>query len=125
MSDFVGFCPDVFPCALVDWSEGVVKSSLLPRTQVALRGRTALVLVVRFLTCLARELMTLSRSADFFLKVKNIFWTSSNAAVLTLTAATFAAGVFSTLPLAALSSRVCWLFRSSADMSDRALVAES
>ncbi|KAF2612111.1 hypothetical protein F2Q70_00011387 [Brassica cretica] len=69
--------------------------------------------------------MTLSRSSDFFSKVENIFWTSSNAAVLKLTAVTFAAGVFSALSSTASSSRVCWLLRSSADMSDRVLVAES
>ncbi|KAF3564583.1 hypothetical protein DY000_02014525 [Brassica cretica] len=42
-----------------------------------------------------------------------------------LTAVTFAAGVFPTLSSTASPSRVCWLLRSSADMSDRALVAES
>ncbi|KAF3552398.1 hypothetical protein DY000_02006615 [Brassica cretica] len=61
----------------------------------------------------------------FLLLVENIFWTSSNAAVLKLTAVTFAAGVFSALSSTASSSRVCWLLRSSADMSDRVLVAES
>ncbi|KAF2590650.1 hypothetical protein F2Q70_00038551 [Brassica cretica] len=40
------FCPDVFPCALLDWSEGFAKSSLLLRTRVVPRGRTALVLDV-------------------------------------------------------------------------------
>ena len=89
-----GFSPHIFPCALSDRSKGVAKSSLLPQTQVVPCGRIALVLAVRFSTYLARELMTLSRSADFFLKVENIFWTSSNAAVLTLTAVMFAAGVF-------------------------------
>ncbi|KAF3552524.1 hypothetical protein DY000_02006791 [Brassica cretica] len=79
-----GFFPDVFPCALPDRSEGFGKSSLLPRIQVVPRGRTALVVVVRFSTCLARELMTFSRSSDFFLKGENIFWTSSNAAVLSV-----------------------------------------
>ncbi|KAF3513659.1 hypothetical protein F2Q69_00006566 [Brassica cretica] len=103
----LGFCLDVFPCALPDRSEGVAKSSLLRRTQVVPCGRTALVLAVRFLTCLVRELMTLSRSSDFFLKVENIFWTSSKVAVLTLTPVTFAAGVFSTLSSAVLPSRVC------------------
>ncbi|KAF2611667.1 hypothetical protein F2Q70_00011815 [Brassica cretica] len=102
-----GFCLDVFPCALPDRSEGVAKPSLLRRTQVVLCGRTALVLAVRFLTCLVRELMTLSRSSDFFLKVENIFWTSSKVAVLTLTPVTFAAGVFSTLSSTVLPSRVC------------------
>ncbi|KAF3512441.1 hypothetical protein F2Q69_00005881 [Brassica cretica] len=61
----------------------------------------------------------------FLLLVENIFWTSSNAAVLKLTAVTFAAGVFSALSSTASSSRVCWLLRSSADMSDQVLVAES
>ena len=69
--------------------------------------------------------MTLSRFADFFLKVENIFYTSSNAAMLTLTAVMFAAGVFSTLSFSVLLSQVCWLLRSSADMFDRTLVAES
>ncbi|KAF2562924.1 hypothetical protein F2Q70_00017103 [Brassica cretica] len=121
----LGFCPDVFPCTLSDRFEGVTKLSLLPRTGVVPRGRTALVLAVRFSTCLAKELMTLSRSSDFFWKVENIFWTSSNTVVLKLTAVTFVAGVFSTLSSMASPSRVFWLLRSSADMSDRALVAES
>ena len=82
-------------------------------------------LVVGFSTRLARERMTMSRSSDFFSKVENILWTSPNAAVLTLTAETFAAGVFSTLSSVVLPSRVCWLLRSLADMSDRTLVAES
>ena len=113
-----GFCPDVFPCALSDWSKGVTKSNLLPRTQVVPHGRTALVLAIRFLTLLARELVTLSRSSDFFLKVENIFLTSSNAAVLMLTAVMFDAKVFSALSSTASPSRVCWLLRSSADRCD-------
>ncbi|KAF3497971.1 hypothetical protein DY000_02053077 [Brassica cretica] len=77
-----GFFPHGFPCALSDRSEGVAKSSLLPRIRVVSRGRTTMVIAVKFPTCLARELMTLSRSANFFSKVENIFWTSSNAVVL-------------------------------------------
>ncbi|KAF3538799.1 hypothetical protein F2Q69_00023272 [Brassica cretica] len=100
------FYPNVFPCVLPNQSEGVAKLSLLPRTRVVPRGRTALVLAVRFSTCLARELMALSRSGDFFSKLENIFWTSLNAAVLTLTAVTFAAEVYiySTLSSAVLPS---------------------
>ncbi|KAF2558637.1 hypothetical protein F2Q68_00016126 [Brassica cretica] len=45
--------------------------------------------------------------------------------VLRLTAVTFAAGVLPTMSSTASLSRVYWLLRSSADMSDRALVAES
>ncbi|KAF2590980.1 hypothetical protein F2Q70_00038791 [Brassica cretica] len=74
--------PHGFPCTFSDRSEGVAKSSLLPRIRVVPCRKTTMVIAVRFLTCLARTLMTLSRSADFFSKVENIFWTSSNAAVL-------------------------------------------
>ncbi|KAF3513286.1 hypothetical protein F2Q69_00006004 [Brassica cretica] len=121
------FCPDDFPCVLADRYTEVIKSSLLPRIQVSPRGRTALVLAVRFSTCLVRELMTLSCSADFFLKFENIFLTFSNAAVFAsaLTTVTFAAGVLSMLSSAAVPSRVCWLLISSADIFDRALVDES
>ena len=89
----LGFCPDGFPCALLNRSKGVAKSSLLPRIQVVPHGRTAMVLVVSVSTCLERELMTLSCSADFFSKVENIFFTSSNTTVfaLALTAVTFIA----------------------------------
>ncbi|KAF2587881.1 hypothetical protein F2Q70_00038880 [Brassica cretica] len=60
-------------------SSEVAKSSLLPRSFVAPRGRTALVLAVTVSSCLAREPMSFSSSSGFFLKVVNI---SSNAAVL-------------------------------------------
>ena len=85
-----------------------------------MRGRSALVLAVRVSTCLARELMALSRYAYFSSKVENIFLTSSNAAVfvLALTVVTFVIGVFSTLSTAALPSRVFWLLRSSVDIFD-------
>ena len=103
-----GFCLDDFLYALADRSIGIVKLSLVPRIRVTQRGRTALVLAVRPSTCLARELMTLSCSADVFSKFENIFLTSSNAAVFAsvLTAVTFLAGVFSTLSAAAVPSRV-------------------
>ncbi|KAF2616603.1 hypothetical protein F2Q68_00039995 [Brassica cretica] len=108
-------------CALPGLSSGVAKSSLLPRTFVVPRGRTALVLAVRVSTCLAREPMSFSCSLDFILKAVNI---SSKAAVLALalTADTFSAGVVPMLSLISPSTRVCWL---SVAMSDRASAAES
>ncbi|KAF3507719.1 hypothetical protein F2Q69_00006597 [Brassica cretica] len=89
---------------------GVAKSSLLPWIRVAPCRRTALVLAVRFSTYLARELIALSCSADFFSKFENIFLTSSNAAVFAsaLIAVTFVAGVFSTLSSATVPPRF-WL----------------
>ena len=101
-------------CALPGLSSGVAKSSLLPRTFVVPRGRTALVLVVRVSTCLAREPMSFSCSLDFILKAVVL--------ALALTADTFSAGVVPMLSLISPSTRVCWL---SVAMSDRASAAES
>lgn len=51
--------------------------------------------LLSFLNCLARELVRLSRSSDFYSKVENIFLIFSNTAVLALalTSEIFAAAV--------------------------------